>query len=106
MAELTQSEVFSPLRPIQAWRTLLNWLALIFQIFFQIVRRTPNLLSYVGLGRHSILTAASPSFKPLPVVELAEQEDTPLDRVEITDGGVDKEIVDESGHSKATKFTV
>ncbi|CAM8892187.1 unnamed protein product [Rhodiola kirilowii] len=108
MSELTQSEVFSPQKPMQAWRTLLSWLALAFQIFFQIVRRTPQVLSYVGLGQHSILSAASPSFKPLPVVELAEHEEEPLAlaSVEIGDDGNEKDVVDGSRGGAPEKFTV
>uniref|UniRef100_A0A7N0TPJ8 FCP1 homology domain-containing protein n=1 Tax=Kalanchoe fedtschenkoi TaxID=63787 RepID=A0A7N0TPJ8_KALFE len=105
MAELTQSEVYSPPRPMQAWRTLLSWLALVFQIFFQIVRRTPQVLSYVGLGQHSILSAASPAFKPLPVVELTEQEEAPA-RVEIVERDGEKDVLDGNRRATADKFTV
>lgn len=57
----------------------MNWLAFFFQIFVQILKGTPSMaqvLSYVGLGHHSLLAASSssPSFKPLPVVELPERE--------------------------------
>lgn len=87
-AELTQAEVYAP-RSLQLWRTLLNWLAFFFQIFLQILRGTPSVtqvLSYVGLRHHSLLPS-SPSFKPLPVVELPELEPPP-DSVQInaTDG--------------------
>ncbi|XP_043687245.1 CTD nuclear envelope phosphatase 1 homolog [Telopea speciosissima] len=75
MAELAQAEVYSPSpKPLQVWRTVLSWLVFFFQIFLQILRGTPSMaqvLSYVGL-RHPLLTSSSssPSFKPLPVVEL------------------------------------
>ncbi|KAK4766256.1 hypothetical protein SAY87_007898 [Trapa incisa] len=59
MAELTQAEVYSPRWTFQVWRALWNWLA----FFFQILR---------GLGHYPLLSGSSPSFKPLPVVELAE----------------------------------
>ncbi|KAK2992789.1 hypothetical protein RJ640_023302 [Escallonia rubra] len=76
MAELAQPEAYAP-RTIQVWRTLLNWLAFFFQIFVQIIRGTPSVaqvLSYVGLRQHSLLTdsPSSPAFKPLPAVELPE----------------------------------
>lgn len=61
------------------WSTLLNWLAFFFQIFAQILRGTPSfgqVLSRVGLRHGSFLSSTShetPQFKPLPVVELAEE---------------------------------
>uniref|UniRef100_A0A5B7B170 FCP1 homology domain-containing protein n=1 Tax=Davidia involucrata TaxID=16924 RepID=A0A5B7B170_DAVIN len=78
MAELAQAEVYAP-RTLQVWRTLLNWFAFFFQIFVQIIRGTPSLaqvLSYVGLRHHSLLSSSSSaSFKPLPVVELPELQE-------------------------------
>ncbi|KAF8402647.1 hypothetical protein HHK36_010736 [Tetracentron sinense] len=73
MAKLGQAEVYAP-RSVQVWRAVLNWLAFFFQIFAQIVRGTPSItqvLSYIGL-RHPLLSSSSPSFKPLPVVELPQ----------------------------------
>ncbi|CAI9772227.1 unnamed protein product [Fraxinus pennsylvanica] len=79
MAELAAAtEVYPPPRTIQVWRTLLNWLAFFFQIFCQILRGTPQVLSYVGLRHSSFLSSnpqAPPQFKPLPVVELSEFEE-------------------------------
>nr|DAD28027.1 TPA_asm: hypothetical protein HUJ06_029495 [Nelumbo nucifera] len=79
MAELAQADVYAP-RPLQVWRTLLNWLAFFFQIFLQILRGTPSMaqvLSFIGL-RHPLLasssSSSSASFKPLPVVELPHQD--------------------------------
>lgn len=78
MAELAQgAEVYEP-RTVQVWRALVNWLAFFFQIFVQIVRGTPSLtqvLSYVGFRHH--ISAASTQFKPLPVVELQEDQLSP-----------------------------
>jgi hypothetical protein len=51
MTELTQAEVYSP-RSLQVWRTLLNWLAFFFQIFYQILR---------ALGHRPMLSSASSS---------------------------------------------
>ncbi|XP_059456831.1 uncharacterized protein LOC132186786 [Corylus avellana] len=78
MTELTQAEVYSP-RSLQVWRTLLNWFAFFFQIFYQILR---------ALGHHPMLSSASsssssPSFKPLPVVELPDDDSPPTSAVEI-----------------------
>ncbi|XP_076946683.1 uncharacterized protein LOC143618303 [Bidens hawaiensis] len=56
-----ESEVYASKKSLQAWRTLLNWLSFFFQIFLQIIRATPSLINY-----------SSPSFEPIPVVELCE----------------------------------
>ncbi|KAB1217617.1 hypothetical protein CJ030_MR3G014859 [Morella rubra] len=72
MAELTQTEVYPP-RSLQVWRTFLNWLAFFFQIFLQILR---------ALGHHPLLSS-SPSFKPLPVVELPDHDSAAPSTVEI-----------------------
>ncbi|XP_028784016.1 CTD nuclear envelope phosphatase 1 homolog [Neltuma alba] len=74
MVELTQAEVYSP-RTQQVWRALLCWLASLFQIFFQIIRA----LAHYPLLSFSSSSSSSPSFKPLPSVELQEQYDLPLD---------------------------
>ncbi|XP_043695379.1 CTD nuclear envelope phosphatase 1 homolog isoform X2 [Telopea speciosissima] len=82
MAELAEAEMYEPSpKPLQLWKTVLNWLAFFFQIFVRILRGTPSLaqlLSCVGL-RHSLLasSSSSPSFKPLPVVELPLQDSPP-----------------------------
>ncbi|CAK9135791.1 unnamed protein product [Ilex paraguariensis] len=90
MAELAQPEVYAP-RTIQVWRTVLNWLAFFFQIFVQIIRGTPSLtqvFSFVGLRHNSLLSdSSSPSFKPLPVVELHEPEAQPTEAVRISGDG-------------------
>ncbi|XP_071686534.1 uncharacterized protein [Rutidosis leptorrhynchoides] len=74
MVELgqTDTEVYAPKKSLQVWRTLLNWLAFFFQIFIQIIRATPNLINYSSYSSHS-----SPSFEPLPVIELSESVETP-----------------------------
>lgn len=101
---LERADVYVP-RPLQAWRALMNWLALFFQIFLQILRGTPSLaqvLSYIGL-RQSFLSSASSSpsppqtatdvsFKPLPVVEIPLQEDSfPPHRMSSSDSEVSVE---------------
>lgn len=58
------AEVYVP-RSIQLWRAFINWMGFYFQILLQILRDTPcvpQLLSFIG--------PSSPSFRPLPVVEL------------------------------------
>ncbi|XP_028792654.1 carboxy-terminal domain RNA polymerase II polypeptide A small phosphatase 1 [Neltuma alba] len=79
MGELTQAEVYSP-RTQQVWRALLSWLAAFFQIFFQIIR---------ALGHYPLLSFSSstPSFKPLPAVELQEADLPPASAVDITAAG-------------------
>ncbi|KAK4273712.1 hypothetical protein QN277_017051 [Acacia crassicarpa] len=76
MGELTQAEVYSP-RTQQVWRALMSWLAAFFQIFFQIIR---------ALGHYPLLsvTSSTPSFKPLPSVELQEPDLPPASAVDIT----------------------
>ncbi|XP_039021664.1 uncharacterized protein LOC120153865 isoform X1 [Hibiscus syriacus] len=68
MAELTQTEVYSP-RSLQVWRALLNWLTFFYQIFAQII---------TAVGQYPLLSSSSSSsttststhhFKPLPVVD-------------------------------------
>ncbi|XXG81180.1 hypothetical protein AAC387_Pa09g1876 [Persea americana] len=79
MAELGQAQVYAP-KPLQAWRSLLNWLAFFFQIIVQILRGTPScsqLFSFIGFRQFSFLSSSSSSsssspsssasFKPLPV---------------------------------------
>ncbi|XP_057512548.1 uncharacterized protein LOC130794619 [Actinidia eriantha] len=76
--QLSQAEVRVP-RPLQLWRALVNWLAFLFEIVVQIASFTPSMaqiLSYVGL-QQSLLSSSSPSFKPLPIVELTEPPPPP-----------------------------
>ncbi|KAL3523983.1 hypothetical protein ACH5RR_016817 [Cinchona calisaya] len=73
---------------VSVWRTVLNWLAFFFQIFVQIIRGTPSVLSYVGFRHSSLLSPSSPQFKPLPVVELQEPPPPPPSAVHITSGAV------------------
>lgn len=67
MAELTPAEAYSP-RSQPVWRSLLCWLAFLFQIFFQIIRA----LAHYPLLSLSSSSSSSPSFKPLPSLELQE----------------------------------
>nr|XP_043631981.1 CTD nuclear envelope phosphatase 1-like [Erigeron canadensis] len=62
------SEVYAPATTLQVWRTLVNWLTFLFQIFVQIVRGTPSVASFINYSASSSTT----SFKPLPVVEFPE----------------------------------
>ncbi|KAJ7949980.1 CTD small phosphatase-like protein [Quillaja saponaria] len=87
--KIEQAEVYVP-RYLQIWRALMNYLVFFFQILGQILRGTPSLaqfLSYIGLG-HPLIASSSPSFKPLPVVELpvrhssSEPEPTPQANVD------------------------
>ncbi|KAG5533515.1 hypothetical protein RHGRI_027633 [Rhododendron griersonianum] len=84
MGELPQAgEVYAPPpRSLQLWKSLLNWLSLFFQIFLQILRGTPQVLSYVGLG--GARSFLSPDFKPLPVADSPEFRDSAAAAVEIT----------------------
>nr|XP_043613418.1 CTD nuclear envelope phosphatase 1A-like isoform X2 [Erigeron canadensis] len=69
----TTTEVYAPQpkKTIQVWKTLLNWLSFFFQIFLQIIRAaTPSLINYYS-------SSSSPSFDPLPVVELPESQQPP-----------------------------
>ncbi|XP_062092494.1 uncharacterized protein LOC133798269 [Humulus lupulus] len=69
MAELTQGEVVYLPRTVQVWRALLNWLGFFFQIFLRILRA----LGHLPLLSSSSTSSSSPSFKPLPVIELPDQ---------------------------------
>lgn len=81
MAELGSGEVYAPPRTIQAWKTILNWLSFFFQIFLQIIiKASPSNFSQL---------LSTPSFKPLPDVELSEltQEESPSAAVTVSDSG-------------------
>lgn len=68
---LAQAEACAPWS-VQLWRALVNWLAFLFEIVSHTLTFSPSmaqLLSSIGL-RHTLLSSPSPSFKPLPVVEL------------------------------------
>ncbi|PHU18198.1 hypothetical protein BC332_13893 [Capsicum chinense] len=76
-----------PTRSLQIWKSLLNWLAFFFQIFIQILKGTPfvtQVLSYFGLRNSSSLLSSSPQFKPLPDVELPEEEESPPSAVALS----------------------
>ncbi|THG08467.1 CTD small phosphatase-like protein [Camellia sinensis] len=102
--QLAQAEVCVPWS-LQLWRALVNWLAFLFQILLQIFTITPSMaqfLSFIGF-QHSLLSSSSPSFKPLPVVELPLGEPPPspptlspahffVDKVENHGGGDDHQI--------------
>ncbi|RWW15676.1 hypothetical protein GW17_00020476 [Ensete ventricosum] len=82
MAELAQSGMCSPwyaaaaanttTKSVQAWRALVNCVAILLRLLLQILRGTPSwaqILSFVGL-RHTLLFAPSascPGYKPLAI---------------------------------------
>lgn len=88
MAELTQPEVYSP-RTLQVWKTLLNWLAFFFQIFVQILRALGHLRLLSSSS--SSTDSSSPSFKPLPVVELPDHDFLAASAVDIASVEDDEE---------------
>ncbi|PSS23823.1 CTD small phosphatase-like protein [Actinidia chinensis var. chinensis] len=97
--QLSQAEVCVP-RSLQLWRALVNWLAFLFEIVVQIGSFTPSMaqiLSYVGLQQF-LLSSSSPSYKPLPIVEITESTLTsPVEPAHVTvdsstDGGSDRGI--------------
>jgi RNA polymerase II subunit A small phosphatase-like protein len=108
MGELTQSEVYSPPRTQQVWKSLLSWLAFFFQIFSQIIRSLGHypLLSSSSSSSSSCSSSSSstsPSFKPLPSVELQEydSQSPPPSALEIT---ADYNVADH--HRPFQKLTV
>ncbi|KAL0452729.1 UNVERIFIED_CONTAM: CTD nuclear envelope phosphatase 1 [Sesamum latifolium] len=110
MAEMAAAEVYAP-RTIQVWRTLLNWVAFVFQIFAQILRGTPSftqVLSYVGLRHGSLFSSGPPQFKSLPVVELhdlsEEPEEAPPPAAVPVSGGGGRVIGDSPPLEKLTEF--
>ncbi|KAF3433434.1 hypothetical protein FNV43_RR24536 [Rhamnella rubrinervis] len=95
MAELTQGEVVYSPRTLQAWRALLNWLGFFFQIFLQILRA----LGHLPLLSSSSSSSSSPTFKPLPVVELSEVDSPASSTVEIA---ADQDSVEEDRIQRLT----
>uniref|UniRef100_A0A7C8Z8H9 Protein-serine/threonine phosphatase n=1 Tax=Opuntia streptacantha TaxID=393608 RepID=A0A7C8Z8H9_OPUST len=104
---MAQTEVYAP-KSVQLWKSVLNWLAFLVQIFVQIVRVTPSfaqVFSYIGFNQSSFLSPPSPPFKPLPVVEVAAVDITGSDG----EGGVsetDAEAAKGRGIGQLGKFTV
>lgn len=107
---MAQTEVYAP-KSGQLLKTVLNWLAFLFQIFVQIVKGTPsmaqvfNSIGFSHGGQTSFLSppSSSPGFKPLPVVEI------PLHSSSATavDIGVDDDAeVGDSVVSPSDKLTV
>ena len=64
----------------EVWKGMMNWLGFVMKLFLQILRGTPSmaqfLLSYIGFTFPLLSSSSSPSFKPLPVVEIPLQETT------------------------------
>ncbi|OUZ99103.1 NLI interacting factor [Macleaya cordata] len=99
-----EEEVYAP-KTLTVWKYLLNWLAFFFQIFIQIVRGTPSMtqvLSFIGLRHPLLASSSSPSFKPLPVVELPICDSTPEEHV--SSNGNNNE--DDDDHHRLEKLTV
>jgi len=78
MVELAKAaKVYAP-KTLQLWRTLLNWAAAFYEIFVQSTPSAAELLSYVGFRNSSFLSSPPPPpFRPLPVVELEDKDDSP-----------------------------
>ncbi|CAO2817060.1 unnamed protein product [Amaranthus hypochondriacus] len=102
---MAQTEVYAP-KSGQLWRTVMNWLAFLFQIFVQIVRGTPmtQLFDNIGFshaGQASFLAppTSTSSFKPLPVVEIPLHSSSNT-AVDIKSAGDDAE----GGNSAAIPF--
>ncbi|KAL8161028.1 hypothetical protein V2J09_012517 [Rumex salicifolius] len=108
---MAQNEVYAP-KSLHLWKTLLNWLAFVFQIFVQIVRGTPSfaeVFSYIGFSQSSLLSSTSPAFKPLPVVEIPLQSpaSSAVDIAESEVGrGVDAEVGGGAVDGPLKKLTV
>lgn len=106
---MSQTEVYAP-KSVQLWKTVLNWLTFLVQIFVQIVRGTPSMaqvFSYIGFSHGSFLSPPSPSFKPLPVVEIPLQSSAASAAVDIAgDGGVVSETDTEAADGRLRKLTV
>ncbi|KAF4358751.1 hypothetical protein F8388_022518 [Cannabis sativa] len=92
-AAVTATEVYAP-RSVQLWRALMNWIDFFFEILLQILRGTPcvpQVLSCIGFTHNRILSSSSsPSFKPLPLVELplcledgVSHADDPLEKLTV-----------------------
>ncbi|KAK9742348.1 hypothetical protein RND81_03G165900 [Saponaria officinalis] len=109
---MSQTEVYAPPTTTaksggQLWKTVLNWVAFLVQIFVQIVRGTPSVgqvFSYIGFSQTSFLSPppSNSGFKPLSVVEIPLQCSV--------DSGVDAAVSggcppDASG-GRSTKLTV
>lgn len=108
--EMGQIEVCVP-RPVQVWRGFISWVAFFLQIFLQILRGTPSFFSsIVGLSSNSyrsLLASSSPSFKPLPVVELPLQDSSVVATTDVGVGdGVDDGGGGGGGEQEMEKLTV
>lgn len=118
---MSQTDVYAP-KPGQLWKTVLNWLTFLFQIFVQIVRGTPSIaqvFSNIGFsygGQSSFLsppsttttaatttTNSSSGFKPLPVVEIPLHSSA----VDINSAAADDDAdVEDSDFASESKLTV
>lgn len=63
----------------------MNWLGFLVELFLQIPSIAQMLLSYIGL-RYPLLSSStsSPSFNPLPVVEIPLQETPPIAAAQVS----------------------
>lgn len=104
------AEVYEP-RSLQVWRSLVNWLGFLVQMFLQILRGTPcvaQVLSYVGLSQHLLAPSSSTSFKPLPVAELplrdfSSSSSSSAARISVENGDCDSPL---GHHRRVKKLTV
>lgn len=110
--EMGQIEVCEP-RSVQVWRGFVSWVGFILQVFIQILRGTPSFFSYlVGLSSSSYSSllassSASPSFKPLPVVELPLQESSAAAAAHVSfDGGLSDDCGGGGDGQEMEKLTV
>ncbi|KAH9672967.1 FCP1 domain-containing protein [Citrus sinensis] len=112
--EMGQIEVCEP-RSVQVWRGFVSWVGFILQVFIQILRGTPSFFSYlVGLSSSSYSSllassssSASPSFKPLPVVELPLQESSAAAAAHVSfDGGLSDDCGGGGDGQEIEKLTV
>ncbi|GMH15400.1 hypothetical protein Nepgr_017241 [Nepenthes gracilis] len=106
---MAQTDVYSP-KPLQLWKTVLNWLAFLVQIFVQIIRGTPPLaqvFSYVGSTQGPFLSPPSSGFKPLSVVEIPLQQPSTA-AVDVTVGCrvSDGDVEAGDGGGRSEKLTV
>jgi RNA polymerase II subunit A small phosphatase-like protein len=114
MAEMGQATEVYAWRPVHVWRSLMDWVAFVVQIIAQIVRGTPSVaqfvLSHIGLTALPLpsllasFSSSSPSFKPLPSVELSLDDSNASPHV-CVDSCADEDN-DHDDHHRVEKLTV
>ncbi|XP_059463114.1 uncharacterized protein LOC132191972 [Corylus avellana] len=110
MAEMGPAAEVCAWRPVQVWRSLMDWVAFVVQIIVQIARGAQFALSHIGLATLPLpsllasFSSSSPSFKPLPSVELSLHDSNSSPHV-----CVDSCAGEDSGHEddhRVEKLTV